>query len=332
MTYRSSWMRAICGICLARHLVFVWGFAARGPSVRIGAKSIVPLRSGMGGREGDPSMAKNASIAEDDWNLPSVECDSAVQLEIELGEEFATRKHKQGKQANSYWEVFSNAILDRVFVRRLDASSLRKNFLTKRYYAKNETFARSAFDSPPTVEDLLPYPTPIEDSFSLSVPAAILTFLVSCAIFPFLANFLVAFIDIPPENLEDINSKLVPGVSILYGTFMSLTLSILYNRQRQVQDSVAQETSLLSFLLYNLVSLFRRDRNRMVRAGQYAADQVRILLRENRGIEYMNLIYADPYIRMLQLVEEEEERLVMDHGDFLTKGVSVSFVLCRRES
>ena len=70
----------------------------------------------------------------------------------------------------------------------------------------------------------------------------------------------------------------------------------------------------------------------MVRAGQYAADQVRILLRENRGIEYMNLIYADPYIRMLQLVEEEEERLVMDHGDFLTKGVSVSFVVCRRES
>lgn len=38
----------------------------------------------------------------------------------------------------------------------------------------------------------------------------------------------------------------------------------------------------------------------------------------------MNLIYTDPYIRMLQLVADEEERLIKEHGNFLSKGVSSS--------
>jgi hypothetical protein len=71
-----------------------------------------------------------------------------------------------------------------------------------------------------------------------------------------------------------------------------------------------------------MVFLFRKDRNRMVRAGQYTADQVRILLRESRGLEYMTIVYTDPYMKLLELVEEEEERLVEAHGDFLSKGVS----------
>lgn len=248
-------------------------------------------------------------------------CDLGAEFEKDLEEGFARRNANAAQPEPNFFQGIFNLVLDLGFVRRRNPERQRKLFLTKRYYARNETFAKKILSKPPVVEDLLPYPTPIQDSFFLSLPAAVLTFVVSSAVFPFMADFMVDFIEIPPENLEKITSKLIPGISILYGTFVSLTLSILYNRQRQVQDSVAQETSMLSFLLHNMVSLFRRDRSRMVRAGQCAADQVRILLRENRGIEFMSLIYIDPYIRMLKLIEEEEERLMADHGSFLSKGV-----------
>ena len=51
-------------------------------------------------------------------------------------------------------------------------------------------------------------------------------------------------------------------------------------------------------------------------------DQCRILIEESRGLEYMGIVYTDPYVRMLQLVTDEEERLIKTHGDFQAKGVS----------
>lgn len=216
-------------------------------------------------REDDKAVAINPN----NCSASGTDCDLGAAFERELEEGQARRNAQLPKfQQPTFLELAVNGALDLIFVRRQNSARLRKMFVTKRSYAKNETFSRSQLSNPPLVEDLLPYPTPIEESFYLSVPAAILTFLTTAAVFPFLAGLMVDFVDIPPNNLNDINSKLVPGVSILYGTFMSLTLSILYNRQRQVQDSVAQETSLLSFLLHNMCFLFKRDRSRLVRAGQ----------------------------------------------------------------
>lgn len=293
---------------LLLHPPFVVGFSLQGPRV-IGTSGmqrqtirVMTTRTPLRASTEENDVAKQgidepASSEGKDCRDPDVECDLASQFELELEEGYARRNPKIAVKEKSYWEEVFDAMLDLVFVRRQNSEGQRKVFLTKRSYARNESFTRSAFNSPPVVEDLLPYPTPIEDSFYLSVPAAVLTFLISSAIFPLLANFMVDFIDIPPGNLEDLNSKLVPGISILYGTFMSLTLSILYNRQRHVQDSVAQETSLLAFLLHNMVFLFRRDRNKMVRAGQCAADQVRILLRcVNRCLLSMMVNIPSPHM------------------------------------
>jgi hypothetical protein len=250
-------------------------------------------------------------------------CDLGEEFKKDLEASYARRNPAEESEVPTQLENAREAILNTTFV-RYDTSQMRKYLLNQRSYARSAAFETENIRNPPTVEDLLPEPTRIEDSFYLSLPAAIITFLATSAIFPILAGFLVDYVDLPPEMLDEITSKLVPGISVLYGTFISLTLSILYNRQRSVQDSVAQESSLLSFLLHNLVSLFKKDRNRMVRAGQCTADQVRILLRESRGLEYMTIIYTDPYIKMLSLVEEEENRLIEEHGDFLSKGVSSS--------
>jgi len=248
-----------------------------------------------------------------------LECNLAESFDRE-NQERSSRRTPVEQKAPKFVELIFDGVLELFFVRRQNAAKLRQFFLTKRSYARNETFGRSQLGAPPVVEDLLPYPTPLGESFYLSIPAAFLTFFVTSAVFPSMVDLLDDFIDIPPEKLEAINSKLVPGISILYGTFMSLTLSILYDRQRQVQDSVAKETALLSLLLHDLISLFKNDRAQMVRAGQSVADQVRILLKENRGIEYMSIIYTDPYLRVLDIIREEEERLVELHGHFDSKG------------
>jgi hypothetical protein len=251
-------------------------------------------------------------------------CDLGEQLKEDLEIGYARRQGAKVPQPTNLDNV-TLSILNNTFV-RFDTSQMRNFLLNRRSYARPGPFEKKNLGKPPVVEDLLPAPTLIQDSFYLSVPAAVLTFIVATVSFPVCAGYLVKFMETPPEKLDQITDKLVPGISVLYGTFISLTLSILYNRQREVQNSVSKETSMLSFVFHNMVSLFKRDRNRMVRAGQCAADQVRILLRESRGLEYMTIIYTDPYMRMLELIEEEEDRLVEEHGDFLSKGVSTGIL------
>jgi hypothetical protein len=205
---------------------------------------------------------------------------------------------------------------------RVDALKLKSRILGKRSYARPGPFKKKNLDDPPVLEDMLPDLLTPEDSFYLSVPAIILTFCGTTAIFPMLASYLDTFTNMPADDLDDIVGKFVPGVAILYGTYISLTLSILYGRQKDVQDTVAKETALLSFMLHNFIALFKLDRSSLVEATQCVADQVRVLTVESRGLEYMTIVYTDPYTRMLDVVMGEEERLAGNQGDFLSKGVS----------
>ena len=92
-----------------------------------------------------------------------------------------------------------------------------------------------------------------------------------------------SFIDLTENQLDEVLGRFAPGVSILYGTLISLTLSILYNRQLTIQDNIAIECSLLTTMTRNLLSLFKNYRDKAIEAGQCAADQIRTLVRSFRG-------------------------------------------------
>ena len=99
-------------------------------------------------------------------------------------------------------------------------------------------------------------------------------------------------------------------MAILYGTFISLTLSILYGRQRDIQNDVAMEASLLALITRNLLSIFRSDRSSAIQVGQSCADQIRILAKGSRGSELLAIMYSDPYARMLETIENREYTLM----------------------
>ena len=181
----------------------------------------------------------------------------------------------------------------------------RTRLLNNRSYARADAFKLENLDRPPNLEDLSSFQKRrLFEGFWVSTPARFLSFSLAYLSFPFIIKVLDTFVTMAPEELDGIASKFGPGVSILYGTFVSLTLSILYNRQRAIQDNVAVETALLTTLIRSLLSVFQSQKDLAVEAGQCVADQIRTLVRGSRGSELMLQIYSDPYARLLELIDE----------------------------
>lgn len=220
------------------------------------------------------------------------------------------------------WKRIARSILGPAFEAQgtFDAESLlpsarQTRLLKERAYARSEPFAAENITVPPSLNDLAARTREPFEGFWISAPARILSFGISYFSFPYLTQFLDNFVTMSPSALDEITSKFAPGISILYGTFISLTLSILYNRQRDIQDNVAIECSLITTVTRTLLSLFRDTRERAIDAGQCAADQIRILVRGSRGAELMLLMYSDPYARMLELVDKHEEEVFRRQGN-----------------
>jgi hypothetical protein len=198
---------------------------------------------------------------------------------------------------------------------RLLPSSRRTRLLTGRTYARKEPFASENVTVPPSLDDLAAIPRVPFEGFWISTPYRLGVFLFSYWMFPFLTKFLDTFVTMPPSDLDDITSKFAPGISILYGTFISLTLSILYNRQRDIQDHVTTESSLLVIIIRTVLSIFKDNRELSIEAGQCVADQIRTLVRSSRGAELMLLMYSDPYSRLLELIDRQEDELHLKYGN-----------------
>jgi hypothetical protein len=204
----------------------------------------------------------------------------------------------------------------------LDKTATKTRFILDRKYVQVKPFQLKNLYAPPTVNDLSPTfnPTQWQDRFWFTIPCQILTFSLGYFSFPILIAALDRLVTMEPSDLDNVTEKLWPGVSILYGTFVSLTLSILYKRQRDIQDNVAQESSLLMILMRNLLSLFvggadENDASDCENKQQFALDaaqcvavQIQTLVRSSRGEELMRLIYADPYVRLLELLDEFERQ------------------------
>ena len=205
---------------------------------------------------------------------------------------------------------------------QIGISAQRTRLLKNRSYAKKDAFATANITVPPSLADLSYPPQTAPDGFWVTFPARLLTGVVAYLLFPYLTSFLESFVTMPPEDLDELTSKFGPGVSILYGTFISLTLSILYQRVKDIQDAAARESALLTLVTRNLLSIFKSDRELAIEAAQCCADQVRTLVRTSRGAELMFIMYSDPFARMLELIEVREEELYEERGDFGPQSVS----------
>ena len=216
------------------------------------------------------------------------------------------------KKGNSIFprmgQIFNLSFNDIIFM--VENQSRRTRLVENRAYSNKGLIED---DSLTPIGQLAPSSNDIKDTFWMSVPAALLSFIVPFFSFPFLVQILDYYVTIDATpidatTLKNVASEFGPGVSILYGTFVSITLSLLYQRQEDIQDIVAKESSLLAMITRNLLSLFKQESDLIVDAGQCVADQVRTLSSSSRGEELMTIMYNDPYARLMALVETIEDR------------------------
>ena len=106
-----------------------------------------------------------------------------------------------------------------------------------------------------------------------------------------------------------LSDKLGTGITILYSTFISLTLSILYERQKNISAEITKESSTLVLLTRNILEIFKEDEDRLLDASDCISNQVRIIVKESRGTELLTMMYSDPYIRILDLLTEEYDNV-----------------------
>ena len=208
---------------------------------------------------------------------------------------------------------------------RLDNERFRSRIVMNRSYARSGPFTKQNLKQRPTIDDLLPIPYAVTESFYVTIPARILTVLGSAFLFPYIIQFLDPCLgSMSPNDLNDIVSNFVPSIGLLYSAMIAFTLSNLYTRQQNIQDAVARESALLSIVTKNLLSLFKKDKDLMIDAGNCVAKQVTALVKNSRGEELLRMIYNDPYGRIVDLIDAEEERIENRKGNFQRKGVSFS--------
>ena len=110
------------------------------------------------------------------------------------------------------------------------------------------------------------------------------------------------------QNLARLVNFYLPGISIVLGTYFSMTLNILYTRYSQLQQIIALEASMLAYCFQLLLDLFAKDRKNLIPSAQCIADQIGVLVRDSRGKETMRIIYNDPYAEILHIVQNYSRR------------------------
>ena len=236
---------------------------------------------------------------QDDKNDPKAFIKNTKNAPDIIGTSFVSNLHQVA--AKNPFEVFGMLNQNR-----------KSRLVENRSYSKNTPYENANIMKPPMLKDLSSPAETIANTFWASLPAGMMTFMGPYLMFPYLVKVMDSFIcpTICPTMLDNISNTFGPGVSILYGTFVTLTVSILYQRQQDIQNLASKESSLLAVASRNLLSLFKNDEYLAIKAGQTVADQIMTLTQASRGDELMSIMYNDPYGQMLDLLEKKEDQML----------------------
>ncbi|KAL7542958.1 hypothetical protein ACHAXR_012457 [Thalassiosira sp. AJA248-18] len=192
-----------------------------------------------------------------------------------------------------------------------------------RSYSNKELLDTDHFELAPTLNDLNQQLPDKGKIVWATAPYRLSVFLGAFFFFPYLCEILNTLVVVTDDEFDIINEQFTPGIGILYGTFVALTLDILYERQGKVQENASVEASLLSQVTQNALNLFRDEAEIAREAAQIIADQVRIIVYRSRGSEMLSIMRADPYARLLSIVDhyQRDKNSFTPHQEALIDGL-----------
>ena len=101
------------------------------------------------------------------------------------------------------------------------------------------------------------------------LPARVVVGTLSYIAFPYVVAILrQATLIVTDDDLATLVNSYLPGISIVLGTYFSLTISILYDRFTKLQEALNLEAGLLALTCNNLLALFDHDQEAAVEGVQ----------------------------------------------------------------
>jgi len=227
------------------------------------------------------------------------------------------RRRRPAFPAQAYPLAKDEAELQHNFISFIDQSIFMSytqsvRLVEPRNYARPDQFKKENASKQPTIDDVAE-PTsfygPVATFLSWNgLPARLIVGAMSYFAFPFIIDFLEnATQSLDDEDLATLVNTFLPGVSIVLGTYFSLTISILYDRFTKMQEALNLEAGFLALTCNNLLHLFHDDQEAAIEGAQCIADQIRTMVFDSRGKETMGVIYSDPYARILALLKEHDQ-------------------------
>lgn len=205
-----------------------------------------------------------------------------------------------------------NVFLSLLFGNLLGVSR-ESRLLKGRSYALKKVFASDNLEKMATLEDLSTPKTKWTKRIWFSSLFRVTMLVTSFYSFPGIVGFVSAHV----ESLDSIRNQnqFYSGITIIYATVISLTLSIQYDRQQKITELCAKETSVLLLMSRRILKLFQDDQEKLLESCYCIMDQVRLLVKASRGRELMKMIYSGPYEGIENvLLDRKEEWQKEDPG------------------
>lgn len=256
------------------------------------------------------------------WNSPTSSIDEEIWTELDQATTspfgFFHREISNGSNLLQAFQKVSKRIQDRAG----DYENKFRFLSDFRSYSKREMLKNYHLRAP-TLDDLNQVPPKWSKIAWVTTPFRVGVFVSAFFAFPHLCAILNALVEVSADEFDIINEQFTPGIGILYGTFVALTLDILYERQGKVQENASVEAALLSQVTQNMISLFRNEINMAREATQIIADQIRILVYRSRGSEMLMIMRSDPYSRLLSLIDDYQSgaNSFTSHEEALIEGL-----------
>ena len=228
-----------------------------------------------------------------------------------VGSRVSVRKLYESQKEETDSNSIFNSLFD-LFIEPNQANQNSRKVGNRSYAANKASFSRN----PPYTLDDLDYvsvsATKLRTGSSVYIVAKYgILLLLGWFTFPIIVKIIE-----PLSNESTVTvATSINGVSVLFGTLISITYSILFNRQSQLQDAATKESATLSYLTRAISDFF--DMNSHIFSVNDKMDHLQCiwqhcvtLVGKSRGYELVQILEDDPLLKlqsMLQTIEIEAD-------------------------
>lgn len=146
-----------------------------------------------------------------------------------------------------------------------------------------------------------------------------LMFAAAYAFFPLLCHIISPVMNVSDVAVTDrvragLTGSFLPGISLLFGTLFSYTISLLVNRQTRIEELVNQELANLNMLLWHVIDFYQQDERKLTHALKEVWRHTDKLIYSSRYEEILSMVQEDPIENLIRYIIRTSDDDLSDEG------------------